>query len=114
VRYGEWAAVKEYDGDQAFLRLYIELKDDVSPEKLAQMLDEQLKQIDVDYRDIDSYLGLQPVRVTPLPVGVFDRYTERRRKAGADPTHLKPPHVNATEKVLRMLLEDSDETVDAA
>jgi hypothetical protein len=111
IRYVDWAAVKEYDGDQAFLRLYIELKDPLSAERVAQLVDEQLKQIDVDYRDLESYLGLQPVRVTALAPGTFDRYTERQRKAGADPARLKPSHVNASETVLRMLIEENRTTV---
>ncbi|MFC2008947.1 GH3 auxin-responsive promoter family protein [Chloroflexota bacterium] len=106
LRYADWAAVKEYDGEQAFLRLYIELKDTVGPEHVAQLVDRQLKQIDVDYRDLETYLGLQPVRVTILPQGTFDRYTERQRRAGADPARLKPAHVNAPEKTLEMLLEE--------
>jgi len=105
VRYADWAAVKEYDGGQAFLRLYIELKDDVTPEGLAAMIDRQLKRTDPDYRDIDSYLGYQPVRVTILPAGTFDRYAERQQLAGADPAHLKPPHVNASDTVLNALLQ---------
>ncbi len=114
IRYADWAAVKEYDGDQAFLRLYIELKEDVPPERVAQQVDEQLKVIDVDYRDLKSYLGLQPVKVTLLPPGTFDRYTERQRKAGADPARLKPSHVNAPEKVLHMLLEEAHEPMDVS
>jgi len=111
IRYVDWAAVKEYDGDQAFLRLYIELKDPLSEERVAQLVDEQLKQLDVDYRDLESYLRLQPVRVTALAPGTFDRYTERQRKAGADPARLKPSHVNASETVLRMLIEENRTTV---
>jgi len=114
IRYADWAAVKEYEGDKAFLRLYIELKEDVPPERVAQMVDEQLKLIDVDYRDLESYLGLQPVKVTLLPLGTFDRYTERQRQAGADPSRLKAAHVNAPEKTLRTLLEEAHEPVDAS
>jgi len=114
IRCADWAAVKEYDGDRAFLRLYIELKEDVPPERFAQMVDEQLKLIDVDYRDLESYLGLQPVKVTSLPPGTFERYTERQRQAGADPAHFKPPHINAPEKALRMLFEAAHMTVDAS
>jgi hypothetical protein len=112
IRHTDWAAVKEYDGAQAFLRLYIELKDDASPDRFAQMVDEQLKQIDVDYRDMEAYLGLQPVKVTLLSAGTFDRYTERQRQAGTDPAHFKPPHVNASEKSLHMLLEASRAAAD--
>ena len=76
------------------------LLDDVAPERLALLVDEQLKAIDDDYRDIESYLGLQPVKVPALPPGTFDRYTERQRRAGADPAHLKPPRMNASERAL--------------
>ena len=110
IRYTDWAAVKEYDGDQAFLRLYIELKEAVSADYVAARVDEHLKRIDVDYRDIESYLGLQPVRVTVLPSGTFDMYAERQRKAGADPAHLKPPHVNASDNALQALLDVAVDT----
>ena len=109
IRYADWAAVKEYDGEQAFLRLYIELKEAAEPDHIAKMVDEQLKRVDVDYRDLEAYLGLQPVRVTVLPSGAFDRYTERQRRAGADPARLKPAHVNAPQSTLRMLLEEGEE-----
>ncbi|MFW6103394.1 MAG: hypothetical protein ACOC7M_03730 [Chloroflexota bacterium] len=105
TRYTDWVAIREYDADQAFLRLYVELKEDVSADCVAAHVDEQLKRIDVDYRDIESYLGLLPVRVTVLPSGTFDSYTERQRKAGADPAHLKPPHVNASDSTVQMLLD---------
>ena len=72
---------------------------------MAARVDEQLKAVDVDYRDLESYLGLQPVRVTLLSQGTFLRYTDRQRKAGADLAHLKPPHVNASEDTLSSLRE---------
>jgi len=108
LRHVDWAAIKEYDGEQAYLRLYIELKEQVDEERVAQMVDEQLRIIDVDYCDLDSYLGLQPVRVTALPAGCFDRYTERQRRAGADPARLKPAHINASPETLRMLLSTEE------
>ena len=54
------------------------------------------------------------MKVTLLPPGTFERYTERQRQAGTDPAHFKPPHVNASEKVLRMLLEAAHAAVDAS
>ena len=110
LRVVDWSACKEYDGDQAFLRLYAELKEDAGPERVAALLDTHLKLVDVDYRDIESYLGMQPVRVTLLPKGTFMRYAERQREAGADLAHLKPPHINPSGEALRQLLTCVDAT----
>lgn len=105
LRIVDWSACKEYDGEQAFIRLLLELLGNETAEEVAARVDEQLKAVDVDYRDLESYLGLQPVRVTLLSQGTFLRYTDRQRKAGADLAHLKPPHVNASEDTLSSLRE---------
>ena len=64
------------------------------------MIDEQLKIVDTDYRDIDAYLKLQPVRVSLLSPGTFQRYTAEKRREGADLAHLKPTHINPPEAVI--------------
>ncbi|MBN1856028.1 MAG: GH3 auxin-responsive promoter family protein [Dehalococcoidia bacterium] len=114
LRYADWAATKEYDGDSTYLRLHIELKDGASSERVAELMDQNLKLIDVDYRDLESYLGLNPVKVTLLPPGTFDRYTDRQRAAGADLAHLKPPHVNASQDTVRALEELSQDITNAS
>lgn len=110
----DWTACKEYDGEQAYLRLHIELKEEATPDQVAALVDEHLKLIDVDYRDLESYLGLQPVRATLLPAGTFQRHMEIQRKAGADLAHLKPPHINPSEDALRALRELSQGTADVS
>jgi hypothetical protein len=105
VKYEDWSACKEYEHDKTFLRLYIELKEERETAEVERLVDEQLKVVDVDYRDIDSYLGLQPVRVTVLPRGTFERYYQEKVKEGADLAHLKPPHINAPEPVIQRLLQ---------
>ncbi|MBN1152525.1 MAG: GH3 auxin-responsive promoter family protein, partial [Dehalococcoidia bacterium] len=107
LRIVDWSACKEYDGEQAFLRLFVELQSNETADEVAALLDQQLKAVDLDYRDLESYLGLQPVRVTLLSQGTFARYTDKQRKAGADLAHLKPPHVNAPESTLNDLREQS-------
>ena len=105
VKYTDWSACKEYDHNQTFLRLYLELKEEREATELAALIDEQLKVVDTDYKDIDAYLQLQPVRVTLLLPGTFQRYTEEKRKEGADPAHLKPNHINAPEAAIERLLQ---------
>ncbi len=105
MKYEEWAAVKEYDQDKTFLRLYVELKEERETTEIERLVDEQLRLVDIDYQDIGSYLELQPVRVTVLSGGTFERYYQEKVKEGADMTHLKPPHMNAPEAVIQRLLQ---------
>jgi len=108
IKYNDWVAFKEYDQNQVFLRLFLELRGEREATDIAKMIDEQLKIVDTDYKDIDAYLKLQPVRVTLLSPGTFERYTEERKSEGADLAHLKPTHVNPPETIIKRLLELSD------
>lgn len=108
IRFTDWSACKEYEDNQTFLRLYIELKEHRKAEEIETMIDEQLKIIDTDYKDIDAYLKLQPVRVTLLSPGTFQSYVEKKKSEGADLAHLKPSHVNPPEAVIQRLLELSE------
>jgi hypothetical protein len=108
IKYTEWSARKEYDRNQSFLRLYLELKEEKEATEIATMIDEQLRIVDTDYKDIDSYLELQPVRVTLLTPGTFQRYMDEKVKEGADLAHLKPAHMNAPEVVIQRLLQLSE------
>jgi len=110
IKYIDWTACKEYDQNQTFLRLYLELKEEKEATEIATMIDEQLKIVDTDYNDIHTYLKLQPVRVTLLSRGTFRLYTEEKRREGADLAHLKPTHVNAPEAVIQRLLQLSEVT----
>ncbi|MBA7699337.1 hypothetical protein ES703_108032 [subsurface metagenome] len=104
IKYTDWIACKEYDRNQSFLRLCLELKVDKEPGEVATMIDQQLRIVDTDYKDIHDYLKLQPVRVTLLSSGTFQRYMDEKIKEGADLAHLKPSHVNPPEaEILRLL-----------
>jgi hypothetical protein len=105
IKYEDWSACKEYAGDTTFLRLYLELKEERKAAEVEHLIDEQLKVVDIDYRDIESQLGLQPVKVTLLPRGAFDHYYQQKAKEGADLAHLKPAHMNAPEAVIQQLLQ---------
>ena len=43
------------------------------------------------------------IEVTLLPQGSFANYTAQRQAEGADLAHLKPPHINPSDKVLALL-----------
>ncbi|MDY7019070.1 MAG: GH3 auxin-responsive promoter family protein, partial [Chloroflexota bacterium] len=81
------------------------LKERRNAPEMENLIDGQLKAIDEDYRDLNTLLGLQPVRVTLLPQGTFQRYYDQKRSEGADLAHLKPPHINAPDAVIQRLLQ---------
>ncbi|MFC2067032.1 GH3 auxin-responsive promoter family protein [Chloroflexota bacterium] len=107
----DWSARKDYEQSQTFLRLYIELKESLEADKIEGLIDEQLKNADTDYGDLDYYLNLQPIRITMLSQGTFERYREEKVKEGADLAHLKPAHMNAPDAIIEHLLELSDADV---
>jgi hypothetical protein len=104
IKYEEWSARKEYDGGQTYLRLYMELKEDKAADEVGHLIDRQLRVIDVDYRDVGDQLGLQPVRVSLLRPGTFQRYYLEKQEEGADLAHMKPPHMNPTDNAVEKLL----------
>jgi len=105
VKYVDWSASKEYSRNQTYLRIYMELKEKMELEVLEKVIDKQLRIVDIDYQDLDSYLGLQPVKVTILTPGTFQAYIAEKVKEGADIAHLKPNRINASESVIQKLLE---------
>jgi hypothetical protein len=102
--YTEWTALKEYDHNESFLRLVIELKQPARAAEVSRMMDEKLKAIDTDYIDVQRYLGVNPVRTTILSPGSFARYTEAKVREGAVLSHFKPKHVNPSQDVVERLL----------
>ena len=110
IPYEDWTVRKEV-GERPILHLYLELKDNyIASEKgVATAVYEQLKRLDdrVDsdsiYDTLESILGMKPIKVTLLPQGAFQTYISQRQAEGADLAHLKPPHINPSEKVLSLL-----------
>jgi hypothetical protein len=108
IKYNEWTAFKEYDQGKTYLRICLELKEKNNVDHVSSMLDKQLKLIDADYRDIEDYLKEQPIRVTLLSPGTFERYAEDKKREGVDLAHLKPPHINPLEAVIKKLIQMSE------
>jgi hypothetical protein len=108
IKYEDWLAFKEYDIHQSYLRLYIELKEEKECSEIEHLIDAQLSTIDVDYRDLHSWLSIDPLRVTLLSPGTFQRYYAEKRKEGADLAHMKPPHMNAPQDIRQRILQLSE------
>jgi len=110
IPYADWTARKEIIGEKAVLRLFFELKDKyVASEKgVATAVYEQLKRMDngfihKDLANIERLLDFKPIEVTLLAEGAFANYLAQRQAEGADLAHLKPPHINPSEKELSLL-----------
>jgi hypothetical protein len=109
----DWVARKEMIDNKPLLHLYLELGDGyiASEESVAAATREQFRRLDRKYRcnfynligDMETMLGLEPVQVSLLPQGAFSSYISQRQAEGVAPGHLKPTHVNPTDKVLSEL-----------
>ena len=104
--YVDWMARKEAEQDTPILHIYIEPKstDCCDERELTMRLHEQLKRLNKDYDDLERFFGYRPLKVTLLPMGVFDKYIALKREAGADLAHLKPPHMNPSDSIMETLL----------
>jgi phenylacetate-coenzyme A ligase PaaK-like adenylate-forming protein len=110
IKHEDWSARKEYEQDKAIIRLYIELKERKEARELERLVHQKLVDIDKDYRNLESMLGIQPLRVSLLPAGSFQRYYEKKKASGAELAHLKPPHMNASDAVIQELLGQAQST----
>lgn len=109
IKYVDWTAYKEYDQNKTFLRFCIEPKEEIEADELAVRLNEELKKVDIDYGDVESYLNIAPLRVTLLSPGTFSRYIAEKKKEGADLAHLKPSHVNPPQDIIERLIRYSED-----
>lgn len=114
IPYADWTARSEIMGDKSMLHIYIELKDNyVASEKgVATAVYNELLKLDEEYHyncykmfgDMETLLGIvKPVEVTLLPQGAFMSYIAGRLAEGAPLGHLKPVHINPSDKVISLL-----------
>ncbi len=109
VSYEDWIAYKT-PGDTV-LHLLIEPKEDcrTTAAELAAAINRQLMAAGAseraragtreDWRDAIGF----GVEVSLLPIGTFAVYQAQRQAEGADPAHLKPPHLNPTGDAMTIL-----------
>jgi hypothetical protein len=119
IAYEDWMAYKE--PGEPVLKLLIELKDGcVSSEtKIAAAIHEHFYKSESDEIHADSPLRQEfssfvdfKVEVNLLPRGSFARFISRKQAEGADIAHLKPPHINPSEKVLSQLLAETEDIIE--
>ena len=114
IPYADWTARQEVVNDKPVLHLYIELKDNyIASEKgVATAVYNELVKLDDEYNyncykiygSMETVLNTaKPVEVTLLSQGAFSRYIAQRQAECAPLGHLKPVHVNPSDKVLALL-----------
>ena len=103
-----WVATKEYnDKNRPYLHMYVELEKDalvkqaMSADILKELLSTYFKYIDQDYRDLKKILGMDPLVVTMLRCGTFQKYEE---KTGKKMRQMRPSYYD-----LKELLEVQDD-----
>ncbi|HUV75466.1 MAG TPA: GH3 auxin-responsive promoter family protein [Dehalococcoidales bacterium] len=110
IAYEDWTAYKK--PGEPVLSLFIETKDGYqgSDAGIAAAVRQQLINADngedtksLIRSDFATMLDFK-VEVNLLPRGAFANYTAQRQAEGADLAHLKPPHINPSDKVLSLLL----------
>ncbi|HJX12683.1 MAG TPA: GH3 auxin-responsive promoter family protein [Dehalococcoidales bacterium] len=106
----DWAARKEYEDSKPVLRLYIELKKAVDAGELAGRIHRELGAINRDYANLESMLGVMPLRLYLLAGGSFQRYLEEKRREGVNLAQLKPPHMNASDAIIESLRKTAPDT----
>lgn len=117
IPYVDWTARKEIIGNKAVLHLYIEPKilDGIAERNIAKSFSRELQKLGGKYHHnpysiYDSDPGVEAedtsrlVEITLLPQGTFANYIAKRQAEGADLGHLKPPHINPTERTLTALV----------
>jgi phenylacetate-coenzyme A ligase PaaK-like adenylate-forming protein len=104
VQYTDWALRKESYQGEPVLHLYIEITEPTSREKICAQIHESLKAINPYYSDYEDILEKQPLNVTILSPGTFQAYMLQKQASGTDLAHLKPPHMNASDEIIQVLL----------
>lgn len=110
IPYEDWVAYKE--PGMPVLNVFIEIKKgfEASEEYVAkavtqQILESDSKTADIKYLIREDYAEMMDfqVKVNLLPHGAFSNYFSMRQAEGADLAHLKPPHINPSNKVISLL-----------
>jgi phenylacetate-coenzyme A ligase PaaK-like adenylate-forming protein len=109
IEYNEWAIRKETVQGEPVLHLYIEPKKSISVEEIRSRVQESMKAINPFYADYEAMIRKQPLEVSLLAKGTFQAYMLAKQNGGSDLAHLKPAHMNASEEVIELLLELSEQ-----
>lgn len=111
IPYVDWIAYKK--PGETVLNVFVEpgTGHQVDQSHLEAALYEEISKADQDTytashaRNVVADMVNFKLKVTLLPKGSFARYSAQKQAEGADLAHIKPPHVNPSQKVIATLLE---------
>ncbi|HLO33385.1 MAG TPA: GH3 auxin-responsive promoter family protein [Anaerolineales bacterium] len=107
VKYQDWIARKEFNGDNVILNIYLELKpaENVAVADYSQQLALELSKLSSEFSSLVEILGVKPIQISLLKPGLFDEYMKQRQQEGADLAHIKPAHMQPSDQVMKRLFE---------
>ena len=107
VKYQDWIARKEFNSEEVSLHIYLEPKpsESVAVEDYKRQLDLELSKLSPEFAGLDEILGRNPIKVSLLKPGSFDAYIQQKQQEGADLAHIKPPHMQPSDQIMKRLLE---------
>jgi hypothetical protein len=107
VKYQDWAARKEFNSTDVSLHIYLEPKpsENIAVGDIQQKLALELSKLSSEFSGLDEILGYNPIRVSFLKPGSFDAYIKQKQKEGADLAHIKPPHMQPSDQIMKRLFE---------
>jgi hypothetical protein len=108
INYNEWSIRKETEGGEPILRLYMETVGQNDQETVQRKVHQALKDINSFYADYEALIAKPSLDVKLLNPGTFQAYMKEKVLAGADLAHLKPPHMNASDDIIHLLLQLDD------
>ncbi|MEE9324125.1 MAG: GH3 auxin-responsive promoter family protein [Dehalococcoidia bacterium] len=104
LSFEDWTVRKEFAEEKPLLHVYVEFKGDLDGVNPTHVLDESLKAKDPFYNDLHTMLGINPLKVTCLSRGTFERYYDEKKKEGKSLTELRPLRMNPAEESISDLL----------
>jgi len=99
----DWVMKKAYAKEKPYLHLFLELKGSGNLEQAKSLIHQRLSEKDAGYAELEDMLGFDPLKISLLAQGAFDRYTENMRANGAELAHLKPPRINPSDEIVQLL-----------
>ena len=91
-------------GGSQFLHLYIE-NSRLDPGRFRVDFHEALIETHEEYASYNAIMATNPISVTILAPGTYDKYLLARQAEGADLGHLKPPRMQPSDEIIAKLLE---------
>jgi hypothetical protein len=107
VKYQDWAARKEFNSTDVTLHIYLEPKpsENIAVGEFQQKLALELSKLSSEFSSLDEILGYNPIRISLLKAGSFDAYIKQKQQEGADLAHIKPPHMQPSDQIMKRLFE---------